>query len=67
MGYHKAGAFFDCSEVVAVVKKSEKNKVNKKNRKGDNGNEEEGKSPLDGISASAEMIIRSFHIGSQCG
>ena len=40
-----AGAFFNCSEVVDVAKKSDKKKGKNKNRKGDKGNEEEGKSP----------------------
>ena len=34
-----AGAFFDCSKVVAVLKKSEKKKSKKKDRKGDKVNE----------------------------
>ena len=48
-----AGAFLDCSEVLAVAKKSEKKKGKKKNRKGRKGNEEEGKIPFDSISADA--------------
>ena len=67
MGYLVAGAFFDCFGVVAVVKKSEKKKGKKRKRKGDKFNEEEGKSPSDGISAAAGMIIRSAFLGSQCG
>ena len=39
LGYCMNGAFFGCSEVVAVAKKYEKKKGNKKNRKGDRGNE----------------------------
>ena len=66
MGYLMAEAFFGCSKVVAVTKKSEKKKVKKKNRKGDMGNEEESKISLDGISASEGMIIRSVYLGSQC-
>ena len=62
-----AGAFFDCSEVVAVANESEKKKGKKKKRKGDKGNAEEGKnSPWDGIYAAAEMTISSVHLGSQC-
>ena len=45
MVYRIAGAFFDYSEVVAVVEKSEKKKGRKKKRKGDKVNEEEVKSP----------------------
>ena len=44
MVYCMAGDFFDCSEVVAIAKKSENKKGKKKKRKGDKGNEEEGKS-----------------------
>ena len=65
LGYCMAGAFFDCSEVVAIAKKSEKKKGNKKNRKGKKGNEEEGKSPSYGTSAATGMIIRRVHLGSQ--
>ena len=61
------GAFFDCSEVVVVAKKSDKKKGKKKNRKGGNVNEEEGKSPSDGISADVGTMIRSVHLVSQCG
>ena len=54
-----AGAFFECSEVVAVAKNPEKNKSKKKKRKGCKGNEEEGKkSPSDGISDATGMIIK---------
>ena len=67
MGYCISGAFFDCSEVVAVAKKSEKKKGKKKNRKRDKGNEEEVKSPSDGISGAAGMMIRSVNLDSQCG
>ena len=52
------GAFFDCSKVVAVAKKSEKKKGKKKRRKGDKVNEEESQSPSDGISVAAGMMIR---------
>ena len=62
-----AGAFFDCSKVVAVAKKSKKKKGKKKKRKGDKGNAEEGKIPLDGISDAMGTMIRSVHLGSQCG
>ena len=66
--YHMAGAFLDCYRVVVISKKSEKKKRKKKNMKGGKGNEEEGKkSPSYGISAAAGMMIRSVHIGSQCG
>ena len=61
------GAFLDCSEVLAVAKKSKKKKGKKKNRKGSKGSEEEGKTPLDGISAAVGMMIRSAHLISQCG
>ena len=50
-----------------VAKKSDKNKGKKKNRKGDKGNEEDIKSPSDYIAAAVEMIIRSVHLGRQCG
>ena len=60
-----AEAFFDCSEVFAVAKKSENKKGKKKKRKGDTGNEEEGKRPSDGIYAAAGMMISIFHLGSQ--
>ena len=43
MGYCLAGAFFYCSKVVAVAKKSKKKKGKNKNRKGYKCNEEEGK------------------------
>ena len=60
------GAFFECSEVVAVAKNYEKKKGKNKNIKDDKGNEEEGnKSPLDGISVAAGMIIRSVNLGSK--
>ena len=58
LGFRMAGAFFDCSEVVVVAKNSEKKMGDKKKRKGYKGNKEEYKSPPDGISAVAEMIIR---------
>ena len=45
MGYRIAGAFFNCSEVVDVAKKSKKKKVNKKKMRGDKCNEEEVKIP----------------------
>ena len=67
LGYRMAGAFFDCYKVVAATNKSEKKKDKKKNRKGEKGNEEEGKRPSDGISAAAGIMIRSAHLGSQCG
>ena len=38
------GAFFDCTKVVAVMKKPDKKKNNKANRMGEKVNEEEGKS-----------------------
>ena len=67
LGYRMPGDFFDCSEVVAVSKKSEKEKGSNKKRKGDKGNEEEGKKSASyGIYDTAGMIIRSVHIGSQC-
>ena len=40
MVYCMAGDFFDCSEVVAIAKKSEDNKGKNKKRKGEKGNEE---------------------------
>ena len=61
-----AGAFFNCSEVVDVAKKSKKKRGKKKKSKGDKRNEEEGNSPLDGISDAARMMIRSVHLSSQC-
>ena len=62
-----AGAFFNCSEVVAVAKKFKKKKGNKKKRKGDKDNEEDVKNiPSDGIFYAAETMIRIFHLGSQC-
>ena len=61
-----AGAIFDCSEVVAVAKKSENNKFRKKKRKGYKVNEEEGKIPLDGIYATAGIMTRSVNFSSQC-
>ena len=62
-----AGAFFDCSKVVAIADNFEKKKGKKKKRKGDKVNEEEGKKrPLDGIYAAAGMMIRSVHHGRQC-
>ena len=65
--YRMPGDFFDCSEVVAVSKKSEKKKGNNKNMKGDEVNEEEGKKSTSyGISATAGMMIRSVRLGSQC-
>ena len=68
MGYRMAGALFDCSEVVAVAKKSDKNKDKNKKRKGDKGNTEEGKkSPSDYISTNVGMMIRSTHLGRRCG
>ena len=67
LGYRLAGAFFDCSGVVAVNKKYKKKKGKKKNRKGDKGNGEAYNIPLDGISAAAGMMIRSVNLGSQCG
>ena len=61
------GAFFNCHEVVNVVKKYEKKKGKKKMRKRDKGNEEEGKKiPSDSISTTAGMMIRSVHLGIQC-
>ena len=66
LGYRMAGAFFHRSEVVDVAKKSEKKKGKKEKRKGDKGNEEEGKSPSDGISAATGMMIGSVRLGSQC-
>ena len=67
MGYRMAGAFFDCSEAVAVANESKKKKGKKKKRKGDKGNAEEGKnSPWDGIYDAMGMTISSFHLGSQC-
>ena len=63
MGYRMAGAFFDCSEVVAVAKKSYKKKGKKKKRKGDKGNKEEGNSPWGGIYDTVGIIIRSVHLG----
>ena len=65
LGYLMDGAFFGCSEVIAVAKKYEKKKGKKKNRKWNKGNEEEGKSPSDGISTAAVMMIRSGHLDSQ--
>ena len=62
-----AGAFFNCYEVGAAANKSKKNKGKKKKRKGDKGNAEEGKIPLDGISDAMGTMIRSVHLGSQCG
>ena len=59
------GAFFDCSKVVAIAKKSEKKKGNNKKRNGYKGNEEEGNIPSDGIYDSAVMMIMSVHPGSQ--
>ena len=60
------GAFFDCSKVVAVAKKSETKKGKKRKRKGDKVNEEEvKKSPSDSISNAAGMMIRSVHLGIQ--
>ena len=60
-------AFFECYKVVAVTKKSKNKKDKKKKMKGEKGNEEEGKkSPLDGISDSAGIMVTSFHLGSQC-
>ena len=67
IGLSYSGAFLDCSEVLAVAKKSEKKKGKKKNRKGRKGNEEEGNTPLFVISAAAGMMIRSAHLVSQCG
>ena len=61
-----AGAFFDCSKVVAVAKKSKKKKGKNKKRKRDKGNEEEGKILLDGISVAAGMVVRGVHLISQC-
>ena len=61
-----AGAFFDCYEFVAVAKNSKKRKRKRKNRRGEKGNEEDGKSPSDGISDAAGMMIRSVHLGRQC-
>ena len=62
-----AGAFFDCSEVVAVENESEKKKGKKKKRKGAKGNaEEDNNSSWDGIYADAGMTISSVHLGSQC-
>ena len=62
-----AAAFFNRSEVVAIVKKYKKIKGKKKNIKGRKGNEEEGKrSPSDGTSAASEMMIWCVHLGSQC-
>ena len=59
-----SGAFFGCSEVVSVAKKSEKKKGKKKKRKGEKVNEEEGKKrPSNGISNAAGMMIRSVRIG----
>ena len=60
-----AGAFFDCSDAVAIPKKTEKKKGKKKKRKEDKGNEEDGKSPSDSISHDAGMMIRSVHLISQ--
>ena len=54
------GDFFDCSEVVAVVKKSEKKKSRKKNRKGCKGNEEEGKRPSDDISVAVGILDGNY-------
>ena len=65
--YCMAGAFFDCYEAVEIANNSEKKKGKKKKRKGDKGNEEEGKSPLGGISADAGRMIRSVHLGRKCG
>ena len=62
-----AGAFFNCSEVVAVAKKFKKKNDKNKNRKGDKSNEEEVKSPSGEISSDTGMMIRSVHLGSQCG
>ena len=65
LGYHMAGAFFDCSEFVAVADNSEKKKGEKKNSRGGKDNEEEvNKSPSDGISADAGLLISSVHPGS---
>ena len=67
MGYRMDGAFFECSEVVAIANESEKKNVKKKKRKGDKENTEEGKNiPSDDIYANAEMTIRSVHLGRQC-
>ena len=62
-----AGAFFKFSEVFAIAKNSKNNKGKKKKRKGVKGNEEDGKSALDGISAAEGVMIRSVHLVSQCG
>ena len=67
LGYLMAGFFFNCSEVVTAAKKSKKKKGKKKKRNGDKGNEEEGKSTSDGISSAVGTMIRSVHLGSQCG
>ena len=66
LGYCMDGAFFDCSEVVAVVKKSKNKKGKKKKMKGDKVNEEGGNSLLYGISVAAGMVIRSVHLGINC-
>ena len=66
MVYRISGVFFDYSEVVVIAKNYEKKKGKNKKSKDDKGNEEEGnKSPLDGISVAAGMIIRSVNLGSK--
>ena len=67
LGYCMAGAFFGCSEGIAIAKKSKNNKGKKKNRKGYKGNEDEVKNPSDGIYSAAGIMISSDHLGSQCG
>ena len=52
---------------LSPLRRSLKKKVKKKKSKGVKGNEEEGNSPSDGISADAEMIIRSVCLSIQCG
>ena len=66
LGYCMPGAFFDCSKVIAVAKNSDKKKGKRKKRKGNKVNEEESKSPLDGIYSATGMMIRSVHLVRKC-
>ena len=67
LGYCMSGTLFNCSVVVSVANNYKNKNGKKKSRKGGKVNEKEYKSPLDGIYSAAVMMIRSVHLGSQCG
>ena len=61
------GAFFYCSEAVAVANDPDKKNGKNKKRKGYKGNAEQDKNiPWDGIYDAMGMTIRSVQLGIQC-